>query len=164
MKMVHGFDNKYSFLSNFYACQVEYEGITYPTSEHAFQAAKTLDPEKRKWIAAAPTPGQAKRRGHAVELRPDWEEVKDNVMLDIVREKFKNEDMRSRLITAICEGYDGFCEDNYWHDNYWGNCTCPKCCNIEGQNQLGKIIMQVANEIIKERILTLSQNHDIIYT
>lgn len=152
MKMIHGFDNKYSFLSNFYACQVEYEGITYPTSEHAFQAAKSLDPNVRKWVAAAPTPGQAKWRGRAVELRSDWEEVKDKVMLDIVREKFKNEDMRVRLLATIGEGYDGFCEDNYWHDNYWGNCNCPKCINIEGKNMLGKILMEVAREVISEVI------------
>lgn len=152
MKMIHGFDNKYSFLSNFYACQVEYEGITYPTSEHAFQAAKSLDPDIRKWIAAASTPGQAKRRGRSIELRSDWEEIKDQVMLDIVREKFKNEDMRARLLMTIGEGYDGFCEDNYWHDNYWGNCNCERCKNIEGKNMLGKILMDVANEIIEEII------------
>ncbi len=152
MKMIHGFDNKYSFLSNFYACQVEYEGIIYPTSEHAFQAAKSLDPDVRKWVAAAPTPGQAKRRGHTIELRPDWEEVKDKVMLDIVREKFRNEDMRARLIATINEGYSGFCEDNYWHDNYWGNCNCSKCANIEGKNMLGKVLMEVAREVISEII------------
>ena len=152
MKMVHGFDNKYSFLSNFYACQVTYEGITYPTSEHAFQAAKSLDTKAREWVAAAPTPGQAKRRGRAVELRPDWEKVKDQVMLDIVREKFKNEDMRARLLATIGEGYDGFCEDNYWHDNYWGNCNCTKCANIEGKNMLGKVLMEVAREVISEVI------------
>lgn len=153
MKMIHGFDNsKYSFLSNFYACQVEYEGITYPTSEHAFQAAKSLDPDIRKWIAAAPTPGQAKRRGRSIELRPDWEKIKDQVMFDIVREKFKNEDMRARLLMTIGEGYDGFCEDNYWHDNYWGDCNCERCKNIEGKNMLGKILMDVANEVVEEII------------
>ena len=152
MKMIHGFDNKYSFLSNFYACQVEYEGITYPTSEHAFQAAKSLDPDIRKWIAAASTPGQAKRRGRSIELRPDWEKIKDQVMFDIVREKFKNEDMRVRLLMTIGEGYDGFCEDNYWHDNYWGNCNCERCKNIEGKNMLGKILMDVANEVVEEII------------
>lgn len=152
MKMIHGFDNKYSFLSNFYACQVEYEGITYPTSEHAFQAAKSLDPNIRKWIATASTPGQAKRRGRSIELRSDWEEIKDQVMFDIVREKFKNEDMRARLLMTIGEGYDGFCEDNYWHDNYWGNCNCERCKNIEGKNMLGKILMDVANKIVEEII------------
>lgn len=151
MKMIHGFDNKYSFLSNFYACSIDFDGLAlYPTAEHAFQAAKSLDTKIREWIVSAPTSGEAKRRGQSIKLRPDWEEVKDEVMLFIVREKFKNEDMRTRLLATIGEGYDGFCEDNWWHDNYWGNCTCPKCQEIEGQNKLGKILMQVANEIINE--------------
>src|SRR6185369_8674281 len=38
-------DNR--FLSNFFPAEVIYEGITYPTAEHAYQAAKTLDPEQR---------------------------------------------------------------------------------------------------------------------
>ena len=132
MKMIHGFDNKYSFLSNFYACSIDFDGLAlYPTAEHAFQAAKSLDTKIREWIASAPTPDEAKRRGRSIKLRSDWEEVKDEVMLFIVREKFKNEDMRARLLTTIGEGYDGFCEDNWWHDNYWGDCQCEKCKNIE---------------------------------
>jgi len=152
MKMIHGFNNKYDFLSNFYACSTEYDGIWYPTSEHAFQAAKTLDQDLRLFIKAAPTPGEAKRRGRSVVLRSDWEQVKDQVMYEIVKNKFKNPDMRQRLIATINEGYDGFCEDNWWHDNYWGNCQCEKCQGIKGQNHLGKILMQVAHEIIGEII------------
>ena len=38
-------------------------------------------------------------------------------------------------------------EGNYWHDNYWGNCLCPKCKEIEGQNQLGKILMKVRSTL-----------------
>ena len=63
MKMIHGFNNPYDFLSNFYACETEYEGQWYPTSEHAFQAAKTLDKDLRIFIKMAPTPGEAKKRG-----------------------------------------------------------------------------------------------------
>jgi predicted NAD-dependent protein-ADP-ribosyltransferase YbiA (DUF1768 family) len=98
----------------------------------------------------APTPGEAKKRGRSVPLRSDWEEIKNQVMYEIVKEKFKNPDMRQRIISAINEGYDGFCEDNWWHDNYWGDCQCEKCKNIEGQNELGKILIKVANEIINE--------------
>jgi ribA/ribD-fused uncharacterized protein len=147
------FDNEFSFCSNFAACDVEYQGKTYKTSEHAFQAAKTLDPVEREWVAAAHTPGEAKRRGRKVHLRADWEEIKDQVMLDIVREKFKNSDMRHRLV----ESRDYIlCEFNYWHDNYWGDCTCEKCKGINGQNKLGKILMQVRNEVIHEILEQMS--------
>ena len=74
--MIVDFDREYSFLSNFYDSPFVHEGITYPTNEHFFQAMKTLDQEERKKIAAAATPGQSKRLGRHVALRPDWEAIK----------------------------------------------------------------------------------------
>ena len=41
------FSGKYNFLSNFSNSPIKYEGIVYPTVEHAFQAAKTLNINKR---------------------------------------------------------------------------------------------------------------------
>ena len=150
MKMVHGFENEFQFLSNFSAVDVLYNGHIYKTAEHAFQAAKATNERDRAYIEAAPTPGQAKRRGRGIELREDWETVKDQVMLDIVRAKFRNSDCRHRLMKALTDGWDGFCEDNWWHDNYWGDCKCPACADKFGQNKLGKILMQVTNEIVSE--------------
>lgn len=147
MQMTPNFDNEFSFCSNFAACDIEYKGHTYKTAEHAFQAAKAQLEGYRAWVADATTPGQAKRRGREIPLRPDWEYIKDDVMLDIVRIKFHDPDMKLRLVKSR----DWIlCENNYWHDNYWGNCTCEKCKNIPGQNKLGKILMQVREEIINE--------------
>src|SRR5205807_6751720 len=81
------FQGEYRFLSNFFPAEVIYEGITYPTSEHAYQAAKTLDPEQRKKIAAMKTPAEAKAAGRALMLRDDWETAKFIVMEDVVRYK-----------------------------------------------------------------------------
>src|SRR3954468_6821071 len=53
---IDSFQGEYRFLSNFWPAGVEFEGITYPTAEHAYQAAKTLDVALRKRIAAEPTP------------------------------------------------------------------------------------------------------------
>lgn len=157
MKMLNGFsDNKYEFLSNFYACQVFYRndvdpvGYNYPTVEHAFQAAKATTVEGMRWVAAAPTPGEAKKRGRAIKLRHDWEKIKDDVMLTLVRTKFQNEDMRQRMLSTIADGIDAFCESNWWHDNYWGDCTCPACANKIGNNKLGKILTQVREELIRK--------------
>lgn len=38
------FAGEYEYLSNFFQCPVYYEGIIYPTSENAFQAAKIKIP------------------------------------------------------------------------------------------------------------------------
>lgn len=106
---------------------------------------KTLDIKQRKWIAEAPTPGEAKRRGRSVKLRPDWEEVKEEVMLEGLRLKFRipefREGLRATQSAILIEG-------TTWHDNEWGNCTCEKCKDIPGKNKLGKLLMKVRSELI----------------
>lgn len=42
------FRGEYDFLSNFYKCNVEHEGVIYSSVENAFQAAKTLDLIERR--------------------------------------------------------------------------------------------------------------------
>ena len=53
----------YDFLSNFYPSTVSFEGMLYPTVEHAYQAAKTIDPKIREIIRKANGPGEAKKLG-----------------------------------------------------------------------------------------------------
>lgn len=98
--MITSFNGEYSFLSNFYPCQIEYYGVKYPTSEHAFQAAKTLNIMQKEAIKKADTPGKAKRLGRKVEIRSDWEEVKDQVMYEIILNKFKNKEMKAKLLAT----------------------------------------------------------------
>ena len=71
--MIDLFRDEYRFLSNFYKSPIVFESDTYPTVEHAFQAAKTSDPEERAAIRANANPVIAKRKGRRVTLRPDWE-------------------------------------------------------------------------------------------
>ena len=97
--MIKEFSGAFEFLSNFWNSPFVYDGITYPTNEHFFQAMKTLDPKERAWIASAETAGIAKRRGRTCALRPDWEQIKEEVMLTGLRLKFAhpvNYDWKSR--------------------------------------------------------------------
>lgn len=143
--MINQFEGKYEFLSNFYESTFTWRGNTYPTVEHAFQAAKTLDPIKRNLICQAPTPGRAKRMGRKVQLRPDWENVKEQIMYECVKAKF-SQDM-SLMLALLATGNEELIEGTTWCDNEWGNCSCPKCINIEGKNKLGKILMRVRKEL-----------------
>ena len=133
------FKGEYRFLSNFYPVAVEFEGIMYPTVEHAYQSAKTLDMNERKRIAALPTPSDAKREGRKLKLREDWETVKSDVMERCVRYKFTHDaELRERLLAtgdAILE------EGNDWGDRVWG------VVNGVGENRLGKILMKVREEL-----------------
>ena len=146
--MISCFDGKWAFLSNFYWNEIEFEGITYPTNEHFFQAMKTLDVDERRQIANCLTPGQAKRMGRRVALRPDWEEVKEDVMFLGLCLKFADEQLADWLVET---GDELLVEGTTWHDNEWGNCSCPKCKNIEGKNKLGKLLMKVRSMIREER-------------
>ncbi len=137
------FSGKYRFLSNFYIVKggVYYEGRHYKSSEHAYQAAKTLNIKVRREIANASTPGRAKRLGRRILLRDGWyEEIRRQAMYDIVRIKFKNEGLRHGLLLT---GDAHLEEGNTWGDVYWGT------ENGHGENHLGKILMQVRKEIIR---------------
>jgi ribA/ribD-fused uncharacterized protein len=133
------FQGEYRFLSNFWPATVEFEGMAYPTAEHAYQAAKTLDAAERRRIAALPTPAEAKRAGRALPLRADWEQVKFDVMLRCVRDKFaRDPDLRRRLLATAPAHLE---EGNTWGDTVWG------VSNGVGDNRLGKILMRVRDEL-----------------
>lgn len=145
--MIDKFDGEYAFLSNFYDVSVAYNGITYKSTEAAFQAQKTTSIPKRLEFANF-TASQSKKEGRKLALRQDWEEVKEQVMYEICFAKFtQNEDLKMKLLST--DGHH-LIEGNYWHDNTWGNCTCEKCKNIVGKNKLGKILMQIREELKNE--------------
>lgn len=146
--MITEFDGKYAFLSNFFHSPFAYDGIEYPTVEHFFQAMKTLDQEERKKIAAADSPGKAKRMGRNVKLREDWEEIKYTIMRVGVERKFDTHlELASKLIAT---GDAILIEGNSWHDNTWGSCFCPKCASIAGKNWLGEILMKRREELVSD--------------
>ncbi|MBK8269234.1 MAG: NADAR family protein [Planctomycetes bacterium] len=133
------FQGEHRFLSNFWPATVVFEGITYPTSEHAYQSAKTLDMAERRRIAALATPSGAKREGRALPLRADWEQVKFEVMERVVRDKFtRNADLREKLLAT---GDATLEEGNTWGDRVWG------VYEGQGENRLGKILMKVRDEL-----------------
>lgn len=138
------FEGKYTFLSNFYMDMhpIEYMGTFYPTAEHAYQAAKAITPAQHSAVLRAATPARAKRIGQIVTCRPDWEQVKDGIMLEILRAKFKVRYMTDKLLAT---GDEELIEGNWWGDTYWG------VCKGKGKNMLGKLLMQVRQEL-KEKL------------
>lgn len=133
------FREAHEFLSNFWPVAIRFEGQTYPTVEHAFQAAKTDDEEERARIRGARDPGKAKRLGRAVRLRRDWEKVKLGIMESLLREKFTaHPDLRELLLAT---GERRLVEGNTWGDAFWG------VCRGRGKNHLGKLLMRVRDDL-----------------
>ena len=84
IEKIDRFMNEFDFLSNFYEADVDYEGITWRTSEHAYQAMKTLDQNQRLNMTEIYMPGDAKHYGRAIKMRVDWADIKLGIMEDIV--------------------------------------------------------------------------------
>ena len=143
--MINEFQDKYRFLSNFWLVPVEFEGATYPSVEHAYQAAKIINMELREpfWKEHM-TPGEAKRLARTLTLRGDWEDIKVDIIRQLVEQKFQIPHLKEKLL-ATCN--QELVEGNRWHDNFWGNCLCSNCQNIRGRNHLGKILMEIRDEL-----------------
>lgn len=167
--MIAGFRDEYRFLSNFYNAPVTYNGVTYKNSEAAFQAAKFLhltsddirtkvspsmidgygfdltDDHCVEHAFADMSASDAKKLGRKLPIRPDWEDVKFDIMREIVDSKFANNAYLKRKLLAT--GDEQLVERNWWHDNIWGDCACDRCKNKAGKNMLGVILMETRTRL-----------------
>ena len=146
---IEKFQGRYAFLSNFYPSPVRLDGEDYPSAEHAFQAAKTEDPDERRAIREADLPSRAKKLGRRATLSgvragapwrglAKWETIKVEVMLDVLRSKFSNPTLREKLLDT---GDRHLIEGNTWGDQEWG------VSGGRGKNLLGQALMIVRREI-----------------
>lgn len=140
------FQGYWRVLSNFSPFPAKLGEVWYPTAEHAFQAAKTVDPVARQQILHAESPGRAKRLGRQAPMRPGWQMIRAGVMFTILVSKFSEPDPREFLLST---GDARLVEYNDWHDNLWGICTCgrPSCVTATGENLLGGVLMEVRAEV-----------------
>ncbi|MEO2069577.1 MAG: NADAR family protein [Desulfurobacteriaceae bacterium] len=150
MNKIIRFRGKYFFLSNFYPCKVEYEGLVYPSVENAFQAAKTAPFRRQQFTKISPK--EAKKLGRKVPLFGDWEGRKVKVMKELVMKKFQqNEDLKKKLLET---GDAILIEGNTWGDEFWGvNLRKPDPTSpwgYKGENWLGKILMEVREKLKNE--------------
>src|SRR3982751_852588 len=98
-KPITSFAGEYSFLSNFYPCAIALDSEDYPTVEHAFQAAKTDDPDQRRSIREDESPVTAKHRGKRVTLPPGGYHLRFGIMKAFVRKKFpRHSGLREKLL------------------------------------------------------------------
>lgn len=135
--LISRFSGRWRLLSNFHPSPVQFDGHTYPTVEHAYQAAKTTDEQWRTRIRQTNSPGQAKRVGRKAPLRPGWDQLKVDVMLELLRKKFAGGLLRQQLEQT---GDATLVEGNTWGDTFWG------VCDGVGRNMLGRLLMQVRTE------------------
>lgn len=137
--MINEFRGETRWLSNFVGQITTRDGRVWPTVEHAYQASKTKNRAEQEAVRACATPGKAKRMGRKVTMREDWDKVKLGYMRYFTSLKYtQNEDLADRLRGT---GTQELVEGNTWNDTFWG------VCKGVGQNQLGKAIMLVRNNL-----------------
>lgn len=136
--MINEFNGQYRWLSNFWLCPVVYDGLVYPSTENAYQAAKLVGLNRMNFTVCSP--GKAKRLGRELGNHTDWDIEKLEVMNAVLLQKFCPESFLAEklIVTSPMEIVEG----NAWNDTFWG------VCKGEGENNLGKLIMAIRHNLI----------------
>jgi len=136
--------NDYFEFSNFSQHGFTLKEKYWSTVEHYFQAQKFTDSELAEKIRLADSPKQAKQLGQTrtIPLRPDWEQVKDDIMREAVLAKFSTHETLKKQLVAT--GDEQLIE-NAPKDYYWG-------CGADGsgKNRLGEILMETRDILRQE--------------
>lgn len=139
VSVVKRFRGDYEFLSNFYPAKQMYDGIAYYNAEAAYQAQKCADPDPKMHFAKLYS-DESKRFGRTIVVREDWDEIKVDVMKQVVRAKFEQNPRLAKMLLGT--GDIPLREGNTWHDVFWG----VDLKTGEGENHLGQILMQLRKE------------------
>lgn len=143
-------DKQYGAFSNLYRCPIEFEGETFSTSEHAYQAGKARKPEVRKWLMAAPSPALLAMAAHGLyywDVAPGWSQTKFARMRAVLRAKFtQHEDLRELLMsTGNARLVESATVDNEVN-RLWGE------VNGQGRNMLGEMLMELRAALVAEEL------------
>lgn len=138
-------EKPYGAFSNLFRCKVVFEGVEYPTSEHAYQAGKAAKPEVRAWLLAAPTPALCALAAHALptwDVTPNWAETKLDHMRAVLRAKFEQ---HPELAVLLADTGDARIVESATTNNavnrFWGE------VNGKGQNMLGVMLMELRDSL-----------------
>ncbi len=127
--------------SNFALYPIEIDGKKWKTSEHYYQAMKSFDISEQDAIMQAETPKDAANKGRDPNrnLRPDWDEVKNDVMRKAIFAKFSQHEYLKKLLLSTG---DKIIIEHSKKDAYWGNGG-----DDNGKNMLGKILMETRDRL-----------------
>ncbi len=132
-------------LSNFAPPGIEAQGVYWHTVEHYFQAQKFAEPTARERIRRAATPKEARALGQSREyqLRKDWDDVREHVMLDALRLKFRNPEAKALLLSTNDRPLvEASPFDYIWAAGQDGS----------GLNRLGQLLVQVRSELAQNEV------------
>ena len=139
--MIESFKGIYTWLSNMVPVKIIYEGIEYPSVEHAYMSAKSSDMAwKSRCADTQISPKQIKQESKSIRLRDEWEDMKIDVMKECLEQKYQQEPFKTLLLGT---GETHIQEGNWWGDFFWG----VDIKTGKGENNLGKLIMKIRNDL-----------------
>jgi len=137
------YEQDFYVLSNFSSFRVFIYGRDFDTSEHAYHWKKfaTTDRITADLVANACSAHESLKLATEKRAlrRKDWDQVKVDVMREILRAKVHQHDYVKKKLLATG---DRELVENSWRDDFWG--WGP---NRDGQNVLGKLWMEVRAEL-----------------
>ncbi len=141
--LFYNIDKPYGEFSNFSRHPIELGGLTWPTSEHYFQAQKFAETEFVEVIRNQATPMLAAQMGRRRDLpfRADWDAVKDEIMLTALRAKFTQHPTLQSLLLGT---KDAVLVEHTKNDAYWADAG-----DGTGRNRLGELLMELRAELKK---------------
>lgn len=149
IKFYRANEKPYGALSNLFRRPVEFEGCTYPTSEHAYQAGKASKPAVRDWILSAPSPSLAAMAAHGLyswDIVPNWAQIKFDRMRAVLRAKFnQHSDLAALLLSTGQARLVEAGTVNNAVNRLWGE------VDGKGENMLGVMLMEVRTELAKSK-------------
>lgn len=143
--MIPQFVGPYAFLSNAYPVKVTLDGLTFPSVENAYQAAKTLDVEKRLQFTVC-TATYARKLGTQLPRRPDWEQIREDILYKLLKQKFQKGTPLAQQLVKTGDAY--LCDINNTHSTYLGACICARCVYTKHHNALGELLMRIREELL----------------
>ncbi len=143
--MISEFQNEYRWLSNFAPVCIVLDGVEYPSVEHAYMSAKSDVAVWKAFCASTEIPPKwVKRMSGLIQINPNWEFLKLDVMKACLTQKYNTEPFRTKLIAT---GDEYIQEGNTWGDTHWGFCLETNT----GENILGRLIMEIRKILTDNR-------------
>jgi ribA/ribD-fused uncharacterized protein len=142
------YEQDFYVLSNFSSFAVQWKGKRFDTSEAAYHFEKFPHDEsiqEKIWMATSAHESLKIAHDHKAQRRPDWDEVKVDIMREILHAKVHQHEYVKRKLLATG---DRELVENSWRDDFWG--WGP---NRDGQNVLGKLWMDVRDTIRTEDMI-----------
>lgn len=149
LSRIDSFTGYFDFMHNNFQTPVYYEGILYPSVTHAYHAARSTDERTRRAILNSETFQILGNIAIRIEDPPDWQEKKVKIMEQLLRDKFRrSKELQEKLRTTEHRELVMTYQEEKKNNLYWG------VVKGKGQNQLGRILMRIRDDLIQDKVLT----------